>query len=340
MRVTVTGGCGFIGQHLVRELLARGEMVRVLDDFSTGRPGNLPHHRNLSIVEGCVTDRAAVREGVRGAERIFHLASVVGQLNVVRRPGWSATVSRESMMNLNAVAPDVPLILFSSSAVYGLTSDGPCREDDLVGGHLAKLYDGGGEGYAFGKWSSERLAEERAPGTWLTIRPFNVVGPGQVGDYGMVMPRFIRAALEQDRLTIYGTGLQTRSFGDVHAFVRHLLALDAAWAKGRSGHQVYNIGTSVETSIVALADTIDRVLNTATRRCHMNFDDAYPGKQDVLRRRPDLRRIQDLLGPLEWPSLDSTIRSIATALRHEAPRRPALRQAGMEGAVAGDMVPG
>lgn len=328
MPTLVTGGCGFIGQHLVNSLLATGEEVRVLDDFSSGHPSNLRPHPKLTIVEGCVTDLEAVREAARDAVRIFHLAAVVGQIQVNRRPDWAATVSRQSLINLNAAAPDAPLVLFSSSAVYGLTSEGLCSEEDVTGEDAAVAYDGGYRGYAYGKWVSERLAEERRPGTWLTVRPFNVIGPGQVGTYGMVVPRFVRAALEGSPLTIYGTGRQTRSFGDVRAFVSHLLKLEQAWTAGDAAHSVYNIGTTRETSIEALADTVGVALGRTIDKRYVPFETVFPGKADVDRRRPDLARIDALLGLLEWPPLEDSIRAVADIFTPEAGAPPRFAAAG------------
>lgn len=311
--VVVTGGGGFIGQHLVQELLAREARVRVLDDFSCGRRLTLSDPK-LTVVEGCVTDAECVREICRGASKIFHLAAVVGQKEVTRRPDWAATVGEQSMRNLNAAAPDVPTIIFSSSAVYGMTREVACAEDDVLSSQGAIAYDGGRQGYAYGKWIAEKIAEERQPGSWLTVRPFNVIGPGQVGTYGMVVPRFVRAGLGGEALTIYGTGQQTRSFGDVRVFVPQVLALEQAWARKEAVDHVYNIGANAETSINELADTVGRVLGREIIRRYVPYEAVYPGKQDVERRRPDLRRIGAVLGSPAWPQLDESVRAVAEAL--------------------------
>lgn len=314
MKILVTGGAGFIGHHLVRRLLAAEHQVCVLDDFSSGSRANLPRHPALEVIQGCVTDRAILGHVARGSDRIFHLASVVGQLSVVRQPEWAVEVSRGSLQNFNEVAPETPLILFSSSAVYGLTGDEPCHEESRVDDDTARAYDGGGMGYGYGKWVSEKLAARRAAGTWLVVRPFNVIGPGQVGTYGMVVPRLVRAALAGEPYTIYGSGDQSRSFCDVQAFVDHLLALATAWTSGRAAHHTYNLGSGTETSITELADTIDSVLQVANMRCYVPFSEIYPGKQDVARRRPGLDRIHTLLGPLKWPPLEQTIAAIRDSI--------------------------
>lgn len=314
MLVSVTGGCGFIGSQLVPRLLADGCSVVVLDDFSSGHPDRLPAHPHLKIIRGCVTDAQSMQRALEGADRIFHLASLVGQVNVSRLPDWTVRVSTESVRHINRLAPEALLVLASSSAVYGMGGDMPCREDEDVTEQMADAYDGGVRSYAFGKWQSERIAEERAPGTWLIVRPFNVIGPGQLGAYGMVVPRFVRGALLGEALTIYGTGAQTRSFSDVHAFVDHLLGLVDAWSNGARAETVFNIGSRAETSIRDLAETIDRVLGTATSRRYVPYHEVYPGKQDVQRRRPSLERTEALLGPLACPALESTIEKVAADL--------------------------
>jgi UDP-glucose 4-epimerase len=305
--VLVTGGCGFIGRHLVRRLLAEGRRVTILDDFSTGLPHLLPADPLLSIRRGCVTDAEAVGAAARGVTTIYHLAAVVGQVNVSRAPGWAMRVSTESMLHLNRCAPDALLVLFSSSAVYGLAGNGLCREDQPPDEAGVLAYDGGTPGYAFGKYRSETLAAERASGRWLAVRPFNVIGPGQRGNYGMVVPRFLRCALEGEPVTVYGDGTQSRSFGDVDAFVGHLLRLVRAWRVGQRRPAVFNIGSRAETSIDALAATIERVLGRSVVRRYRPYHEVYPGKRDVLRRRPSLERIEAMLGPLDWPPLERVI---------------------------------
>jgi UDP-glucose 4-epimerase len=305
--VLVTGGCGFIGRPLVRRLLDQGCRVTVLDDFSTGLPDCLPAHANLRVLRGCVTDPDAIREAARGAVQIFHLASVVGQLNVWRAPDWTVRVSMDSVRHLNRYAPEALLVLFSSSAVYGLAGDELCREDVVPDEAGLLAHDGGSPGYAFGKYRSEQLAAGRAPGSWLTVRPFNVIGPGQRGTYGMVVPRLLRSALAGDPVTIYGDGTQRRSFGDVETFAGHLLQLVEAWRAERQPPTLFNIGNRTEFSIEELVAVIERVVSRPLTRRYVPYDQVYPGRSDVLRRRPSLDRIEALLGNLDWPPLEQVI---------------------------------
>lgn len=127
----------------------------------------------------------------------------------------------------------------------------------------------------------------------------------------MVVPRFVSAALSGNPYIIYGSGEQSRSFCDVRAFVDHLLALHAAWAKGQTRHHIYNIGSAHEISIASLADSVDAVLGVRNKREYMPFAEAYPGKQDVAHRQPDLTRIHQLLGELAWPTLEQSIAEVA-----------------------------
>ena len=308
MNVLVTGGCGFIGRHLVNRLLAEGRQVTVLDDCSTGLPDLLPDHPRLTLMRGCVTDPAAVRAAVRGADTIYHLAAVVGQENVSRAPDRTMFVSTESMRQLNRFAPDALLILFSSSAVYGLAGDAPCREDEPADEAGLLAHDGGTPGYACAKYRSEMLAAERAPGTWLAVRPFNVIGPGQRGNYGMVVPRVLQSALAGAPVTIYGDGLQRRSFGDVETFVGHLLRLVEIWSTGARKPAVFNLGNREEVSIEGLVATIERILGRPVECRHVRYNEVYPGRSDALRRRPSLDRIEAMVGPLDWPPLEQVIR--------------------------------
>lgn len=322
MRVTVTGGGGFVGRHLVRRLSAEGCEVTVIDDFSSA-PFSKCHSRpGLTIVRGCVTDAAAMRKALAGAERVFHLAAVVGQLKVSRMPAWSLRVSTESMRLINDFAPEALLLLASSSAVYGLGSAVPCEEDLHAGEAAARDYDGTDLGYAVGKWRSEQLARNRMPGTTIIVRPFNIIGPGQVGSYGMVVPRFVQNALKGEPMIIYGTGTQRRSFGGVDAFIGHLLRLVDHCQHGRGSGLPFNIGNRVETSINALADAVDLTLGTRTPRLHVSYESVYPGKRDVQIRKPDLGRIEAVIGPLMWPPLGEVINQVASAMRES--RRPML----------------
>jgi UDP-glucose 4-epimerase len=318
MRILLTGGFGFIGQRLVSQLLREGHQVSVLDDLSGGAT-ILPELRgSVEFYRGCVTDPQIMKCALSGRDLVFHLASVVGQARVARDPAYAVKVSRESMKLLLLLASDRPVVNFSSSAVYGRADRGPCRENVEIEAELPLAYDCGVPGYAFGKWEAERMAQ---PGVAcvLHIRPFNVVGPGQAGCYGMVVPRFVSAALAGQSLKIYGDGRQTRCFSHVDVFVDAVLRLTRMWLSGTLAGSTFNVGSPVSSSILELAKTTGRVLDRPIRVEFTPFEEVYPGKTDVLQRVPDTTFLNEALGPIAWPSLDLILEDVARSLQHDEP---------------------
>jgi UDP-glucose 4-epimerase len=304
-RVLVTGGCGFIGTHLVFQLLVRGCKVTVLDDLSTGRV-DLDNARNgmmfrqgSVLVPSDVEDAADFRSDV-----IIHLASVVGQIPAKRNPRYSHRVSVEGLQNvLQRTSQSAPIVVLSSSAVYGTELRGPVREEQAYIDRAFE-YDGGEEGYAVGKLRAEELALQ-----WngygrpvLIVRPFNVVGPGQTGEYGMVLPRLLAG----DEMEVYGDGSQTRAFSHVEKFVEVLLELvqSEAWSHP---NPVFNVGTTESTSIMRLAEAINEG-RVARPIVLVPYEQRFPGHADVPERTPDISKLESVIGPVSWPSLEEIVR--------------------------------
>lgn len=179
-RVLITGGCGFIGHILVNSLLSRGHHIVVLDDLSTGRKDALPSHPAITFYKGSVLDKTAVQSAIGGCQLVMHLACLVGKQLVTACPEMAFRVSLEGLSHILEVGNEIPVVLFSSSAVYGLDPAYKCDETWDIPYEFPLSYDGGYRGYAVGKWEMERLANREAKKgrAIVIIRPFNVVGPG------------------------------------------------------------------------------------------------------------------------------------------------------------------
>jgi UDP-glucose 4-epimerase len=313
--VLVTGGAGFIGSHLTRALLARGDSVLVLDDLSTGRLANLADladHPRLQVMVGDVRDAELTHRLTSGADLVYHLAAVVGvQLVVDDALNTIRTNVRGTETVLDAAASaGVPVLLTSTSEVYGKCVSLPAREDDdvLLGASRNSRWS-----YAASKLVDEMLAlaYHRQSGLPIVVvRLFNTVGPRQTGRYGMVVPRFVSAALAGVDLPVHGDGLQSRSFLHVADALEALLGLaDCPQANGA----VVNVGGSTEVTIIELAQ---RVLQRVGRPMHqirfVPYEEAYSaGFEDVRRRVADTTRLEGLIGWSARLGLDDIIDDVA-----------------------------
>jgi len=308
----VTGGCGFIGRHLVRALLARGEKVVVVDDLSTGRREALAPHPRLALVVASVLERRALARAAAGADRIYHLAGVVGMRLATSRRDRAYRTAREGTANLLALSAPVPTVLFSSSAVYGLSPRTPSPESPLPLEESNLVYDGGEPGYSLGKRHLEELGrEEAARGRpVLAVRPFNVAGPGQSGAYGMVLPTFVDRAAAGAPLPVYGDGSQTRTFSGVERFVETLIRLTAIEEAWELPDHVVNLGARRPLSIMALARRVIALMGSSSPIEVVPFERVFPGFQDAPCRIPDTGRAESLLGRIEWPSVDELIHAV------------------------------
>ena len=312
-RVLVTGGAGFVGSHLVEELLRRGEEVTVLDDLSSGTLGNLAgarRHASLSVRIAPVEDADALVECMRGVDRVFHLAAAVGVRRVVDHT--SDVLERNGRCSralLRAAAEAGSRVLVaSSSEVYGKRTDPPFREEDdlRLGASERSRWS-----YAVGKLLDEHLAlalHREGRLTAIVARLFNTIGPRQNGRHGMVVPRLARRALAGEPLTVYGDGRQTRCFCDVDDVVRCLVELMAH--PGAAG-RVFNVGSTDEVSILHLARRLIELASSDSVVETIPYGEAYgPGFEDMRRRVPDPSRVRELLDWTPERPLDESLRRV------------------------------
>ncbi len=306
----ITGGAGFIGSHLADQLVAHGHSVTILDDLSTGSLGNLERLLELPaarFVEGSTGDAGLVDELVREADVVLHLASAVGVQLVVDHPLDSLLANVRGCENvLGAGARHGKRTLYTStSEVYGKNASGALDEqsDRVLGSAFKSRWN-----YAIAKGFGEALAHglyrDRGAQT-ITVRLFNAVGPRQTGQYGMVLPRFVRQALEGADLTVFGNGTQTRCFAHVHDTVAAILALlddDAAIG------DVFNIGAGEETAVIELARRVIERSASGSRIELVPYDEAYgEGFEELGRRQPDTTKLRALTGWAPTRTVDDAI---------------------------------
>lgn len=301
-RILVTGGCGFIGSALMRRLRELGARAVSVDNLSTG-----VRQYDIDNVEGDVL-RAIDVEFAHPWDLVIHAASVVGQRLAKDSPTLSLVTSVVGTYNvLNQTAG--PVMYLSSSAVYGHSEF--TREDVDASLADALEYDGNVPGYAVGKFLAEglvRAASGERP--VLVVRPFNVVGPGQTGKYGMVLPRLVAQAKAHGPLTVYGDGSQVRSFAHVDRFVDVLLELIRTPAAWNLEHPVLNVGSGRATEIIDLALEVARQNNNGVAIQHVPYADVFPGHVDVQQRIGDTSRLESLIGPVHWPSVQTIVREL------------------------------
>ena len=311
----VTGGAGFIGSHLVERLVRRGDRVVVVDNLSTGRRSNLDgvDPDRLTIIEGSVVDAL---KGLDPSEfaGIYHLAAAVGVRLVIRKPiGTIETNVGETSAALGfASAGRTPILIASTSEVYGKSSKIPFAEyDDVVYGPPSQPR----WGYACSKAIDEflALAHHQENGLPVVIsRFFNIVGPRQVGDYGMVLPRFVAAAIAGKPIEVYGDGKQTRCFCDVRDITGVLTAL---LENHRCAGGIFNIGRDELIEIGQLAGIVKETLGSQSPIVRVPYEDAFgPGFDDLFHRQPDLTRLRSVAGFAPQITLGQTIRDLAETI--------------------------
>ena len=309
----ITGGAGFIGSHLAERLIADGHSVTVLDDLSTGRMENLAKVQeslNFQLVRDSVENSLTVNRLVAACDAVFHLAAAVGVQLVLDEPVRTirTTIHGTEVVLEAANRYDRPVLITSSSEVYGKGARVPFAEDDdvVMGPTSTTRYC-----YAYCKGIDEFMGlsyfkQYKLPVT--IVRLFNTVGPRQVGRYGMVLPRFVSAALKNEPLKVTGDGSQTRCFCHVADVVEALMKLmDTPTAAGR----VFNLGGDEEISINDLALRVIDVAGSKSSIEHITYKEAYGHNfEDMARRVPQLERVKREIGFAPRHKLDEIIRSV------------------------------
>ncbi len=323
MHYLITGGAGFIGSHLADGLLSRGDEVTVLDDLSTGAMRNIRHLKGqpgFNYVVGSVLNAPLLAELVDNADQIFHLAAAVGVRLILESPVRTieTNVKTTEMVLAAACKKKKKVFVASTSEVYGKSVTVPFREDgDLVLGATSR----GRWSYACSKAIDEFLAiaywrERHCP--TVIGRCFNTVGPRQTGHYGMVVPRFVKQALRNEPLTVYGDGRQTRCFTHVSDGVRAMIGLiDADHTVG----EVYNLGSETETPILELAERVKQLTESESPITFVPYTEAYGDNfEDMPRRVPSLEKIRAAIGWEPKIELDETLESVIEYERSMEPQ--------------------
>ena len=318
MKALITGGAGFVGSHLADQLLQQGHHVEVLDNLSTGSIDNIAHLKGrsgFSYVIDSVTNEPLLAEMIDRTDVVFHLAAAVGVKLIVEQPVHTieTNVHGTEVVLKHANKKKKLVFIASTSEVYGKSTDVPFREgQDLVLGATAKHR----WAYACSKLIDEFLAlaywkERKLP--VVIVRLFNTVGPRQTGQYGMVLPTFVRQALAGHPITVFGDGTQSRSFTYVGDVVSALIKLAQ---EPRAVGEVFNIGNVGEVSILDLAEKVKAMTGSASPIQMIPYDKAYEaGFEDMPRRVPDISKIHDLIGYQPQLDLDQIIHSVIEHIR-------------------------
>ena len=312
MKYLITGGAGFIGSHLAEKLIARGDQVVIFDNLSTGSANNLSGIKDkIKFEDGDILDKAVIDKLVSESDYVVHLAAALGVFNIVNKPLESLKTNLQgSEIVLEACNKyQKPVLVASTSEIYGKNDKVPLNEEDdrIIGHPLKSRWS-----YSEAKAIDESLAyfyylEHKLP--IRIVRFFNTVGPRQVGHYGMVVPRFVSAALKNEPLSVYGSGDQIRCFCHVSDAVRGLLlVMDSDKAVG----EVFNVGNNQQITIMELAKKVIEITDSKSTIEKIAYEKAYPeGFEDMQRRVPDISKIKQVLGWSPEINLDQIIKDIA-----------------------------
>ena len=318
MKYLITGGAGFIGSHLSDALIAHGDEVVVLDNLSTGNRSNIEQlipNPNFTLIEGSILDTQLVNEVVESVDHVLHLAAAVGVFNIIDKPLESLTTNLRGTENILEASTkhNKEVLIASSSEIYGKNSNVPLHEesDRIVGSPLKSRWS-----YSEAKAIDESMAiffHQEKGLTVRIVRLFNTVGPRQVGHYGMVVPRFVAAALKNEPLTVYGSGAQSRCFCHVYDAVRGILAIiDSQATIG----DAFNIGNNQEVTIEDLAKKVIEQTGSTSTIQKIAYEAAYSaGFEDMQRRVPDIGKAKALIGWAPTFSLAEIISDVAHHLR-------------------------
>jgi UDP-glucose 4-epimerase len=312
MRVFITGGAGFIGSHLADHYVNAGHQVTLLDNFSTGSKTNIAHlDGKETTIDGDIRNIELIDQLTKDADLVLHMAAALGVNTILESPIESMSTNiTGSEVVLNAAAKhNKRIIIASTSEIYGKNTKQPLNEtDDRVVGAPQKIR----WTYSDAKAIEEAMAfalyqDKNLPVT--TVRLFNTVGPRQTGRYGMVVPRFVQAALKNEPLTIYGDGTQSRVFCHVADAVQAIVTMAANDA---TIGDVYNVGGTGEVTIKQLAEQVLKVTGSTSTITYTPYSDAYPaGFEDIQRRVPDISKVKSAIGWVPTKDLTQIISDVA-----------------------------
>jgi UDP-glucose 4-epimerase len=319
MTILITGGAGFIGSNLTNFYLSKGQKVIVLDDFSTGKTDNLTGNlgnQNLTLVEGSILDKKILKELLEKASICLHLAGSLGVFNIINKSLEALDVNLIGPKNVFQIASEfkVRTLFTSTSEIYGRNQNIPLHEqsDRILGSPEIARWT-----YSEAKAIDEFIAMELFKSNLFPVtiaRLFNTVGVRQSGEYGMVLPRFVSAAVTNQPLVVFGDGTQSRSFCAISDVVT---ALDSLVTSQRTIGQAYNVGSSEEISIKNLALKVIEITNSNSRVVYKPFSAVYGEKfEETYRRVPDISKIIESINWIPETSLDQVILEIATSMKH------------------------
>lgn len=310
MKILITGGAGFIGSHLAERLLEDGHQVSIIDNLSTGRLENIESFKdngNFHYTIGSVLNRELMEKLMAGVDQVYHLAAAVGVKYIIENPLLSLKTNIVGTDNVLELANKhkAKVLITSTSEIYGKSENVPFGENDdrLLGStHISRW------GYSCSKAIDEFMAlayfrEKKLP--VVIVRCFNTVGPRQTGQYGMVLPKFIKAALLDQPLVVYGSGKQTRCFADVADVVEAFIRL---MSTPECQGEIFNVGTTESISIEDLAKKVKSMTGSKSRIDYMSYEEAFEeGFEDMMNRMPSLEKIRLHIGWEPQYKLDDII---------------------------------
>ena len=312
MRVLVTGGAGFIGSHLADALIARGDQVVALDNFSTGSTSNIKHiTKNFEIIDGDIRNVDLINDTIKDVDLVFHMAAALGVNTILESPleSISTNIAGSEVVLTAAANHKKRILIASTSEIYGKNPKQPLNEsDDRVVGSPQKIRWSYSDAKAIEEAMAFSLNQEKGLKV-TTARLFNTVGPRQSAHYGMVVPRFVRSALKNEPISIYGDGTQSRVFCHVEDAIEALLALVAT---DTTINEVYNVGGTGEITIKELAESVIRETKSQSSIDFIPYEKAYaPGFEDMQRRVPDISKIKQELNWAPKKNLSQIITDVA-----------------------------